>query len=165
MDSGTCLLLKDFFIKKENISPSEKIYLSQNLHNICNCLSFELIIFFLYYKSKLIHDILYNKNDFFSLANNKKNYNFNIYFYLGVLISDNKFFVDYIYEIDLIINIIDQNKKENNIIRKLIISKIILKLIKNLKDCDAISIFSDNNEYLEKIEQENMDIKKILLIF
>ena len=89
--------------------------------------------------------------------NSKKFYNFNIYFYLGVLIGDNKYFVDYTYEIDLIININEQNRKENNELRKLIISIVILKLIKNLKENDEKSISYDENKILESIEQENMD--------
>ena len=160
MDLRTGLLLKDFFIKKENISTSEKIYLSKNLYKICKCLNFELIILFLYYKSKLIHNILYNNDEFFFFVNSNIIYTFNIYFYLGVLIGENKHFIDYLYEIDLIKNINEQKRKENNELRKLIISIIILKLIKNLKECDEIFISSDKIEILKSIELENMNIIK-----
>ena len=155
MDLRTGLLLKDFFIKKENISTSEKIYLSKNLYKICKCLNFELIILFLYYKSKLIHNILYNNDEFFFFVNSNIIYTFNIYFYLGVLIGENKHFIDYLYEIDLIKNINEQKRKENYELRKLIISIIILKLIKNLKECDEIFISSDKIEILKSIELEN----------
>ena len=87
---------------------------------------------YIYFNKDKIHKILYDNEDIIEIneQTKKQSINFNDYFYLCLLISDNKSIVNYNYHFDYINSIyllIDKKKS----IQTIIISKCILELIEN----------------------------------
>ena len=111
---------------------------------------------FIYFNKLTIHKILYNEEEIINIViNNKESlYNLNIYFYLLLLLLDNKDIINYSFSIEFIRNINDYIiiPNINEICKKLISAKIIIELInyyeKEIKE----------NEELNKIKKYNMDI-------
>lgn len=89
------------------------------------------ILFYIYKYKNNIEDILYYSEECLEIKNEMLN-GINDYFYLDKLISENKEIINYIYEISLIRDKNNDNKKvKDNSFSKLIISKIILDLVDN----------------------------------
>ena len=77
-------------------------------------------------------------------------------FYLNLFISENTDQVDYTYSFDFINKINNLQEKNNDkIYQKIIISKIIIELIKNYKQTDNYD--EDEDEKLNAIEKKNED--------
>ena len=114
------------------------------------------ILFYIYKYKNNIEDILYYSEECLEIKNEMLN-GINDYFYLDKLISENKEIINYIYEISLIRDKNNDNKKiKDNSFSKLIISKIILDLVDNYEQTTFFHE-SEINE-LEEIKRCNIDI-------
>ena len=116
-------------------------------------------IYLLYLNRVNINEILYDEEAFINISNNKENTNLKSYFYLHLLISENKNIVNYIYNIEFIrdINSNQKNIDDNKIYKKLIIAKIIIEIIDNYRASDNYNE-NEEKEELYNIEIENKDI-------
>ena len=116
-------------------------------------------IYLLYLNRVNINEILYDEEAFINISNNKENTNLKSYFYLYLLISENKNIVNYIYNIEFIrdINSNQKNIDDNKIYKKLIIAKIIIEIIDNYRASDNYNE-NEEKEELYYIEIENKDI-------
>ena len=118
----------------------------EEIKNILN-LKDKNIYKYLYFNMKKVHDILYDEEEVIPV-DFKIEKTMIFYFYLNLLIKDNKTIVNYSYSIDFIKEIKDFQKNNNdNIYKKIIISKICIDLINNYKQND-------------KLEEENEDKSK-----
>ena len=115
---------------------------------------------FLYFNKKKIHEILYEEQEIIKIENNIIDNKLSDYFYLTLLIEDNKDTVNYEYSLDFINNIFSQLKQDNNNnnYKNIILSKIIFALINNYKGRDNYHPVQDE-EKLNEIENSNI-IKK-----
>ena len=134
-----------------NLEQLEKYYKLDNLN----------LIKLIYFNRNSIHQILYDTEKNIILDSNKGEKNLSYYFYLSLLIKDNKNIVNYSYNIDYIKQINKLHKNNNNdnnsnnsIYKNIIISKIILELIDNYKQFDE---YQDNLE-IKKLEEDNFKI-------
>ena len=109
-----------------------------------------------YKNRKIIHHILYEEEE--NITINFEIYLLSNYFFLTLLIKDNKDIVNYLYDFSLIDIINKENIKENNILRKLINSIIILELIDNF--VNGNDNIDDNQEKIEEFKSLNTEIKK-----
>ena len=112
------------------------------------------LIDFLYFNRNNIHEILYKEEKVINIEINENNRNLSYYFYLSLLITENKDIINYSYSFDYITDIIENYQKyieDNNKLTKIIISKILLQIIDNYKNTD---------NYNEKDESHLKDIKK-----
>ena len=111
---------------------------------------------FLYFNRKQINTITYNEEEVIQI-NSKIIKNIYIdYFYLTLLIEDNIDIVNYKYTLEFIKEINELIKGNNNdYLRELMMSKIILVLIRNYKGTD---------EYDENNESEIDELKKLNLV-
>ena len=144
--------------------------LFSNFSDISNFLNMDIKnkILFLYLNRKNINQILYDEENFIKIETSKDNTNLKYYFFLSLLISENKDTINYIYTYEFINNANNYQKNidENKIYKKLMIAKIILELIDNYNNYND----SDNREEengsnneeeekaLNKIKNENEDI-------
>ena len=131
-----------------------------NILNLNKSEFFELkIIKYLYFNRTKIHSILYKEEEVINIT--KKINNFNIIFYLDLLIYDNIDIVNYSYSIDLIKEINNkQNVNNQNEDYKLVLTaKIIIELIKNHKE-QSDDYNEEEDEELDKIENNNTLIIK-----
>ena len=86
-----------------------------------------------------------------------------LYFYLNLLITENSNIINYCYSTDFIKQIDSyNNKNNNNLIKKLIISKIIVDLIEYYKGFDVFNITEKIEIKNINIIQDNIDIFKKL---
>ena len=114
------------------------------------------IIMFLYFNRNKIEKIIYDIDEVIEIKPNNVIKDLSYYFYLDLLISQNKGIVNYIYTIDFINEI---NKQRNNIdkkenFKKILISKILVELIINYKGCDYYNEDEDDKS-LQIIEKNN----------
>ena len=120
---------------------------------------------YIYFNKDKIHKILYDNEDIIEINEQilKQNINFNDYFYLCLLISDNKSIVNYNYHFDYINSLYIKIEKEKSIQKIIIISKCILELIQNYIAYDNIEEEQDDklNEIKECCEN-NIENKKII---
>ena len=100
---------------------------------------------FFYLDNKEINEILYQENKIIKIENKKYDYSF--LFYLSLLLKENKDFVNFIFGIDFIKEIDDENKNQENELKKLFVSRIILDLIYSYEE--------EKNEELKTIEEKN----------
>ena len=110
---------------------------------------------FLYYNYKNIHKILYEYDEIIRIEDTMLN-NLSFNFYLCLLIESETEIINYQYSIKYI-DIF--NLKKNNNDKKyynIIISKIIIKLINNLKNCDNFDENKDG-EYITNLENKNKE--------
>ena len=135
--------INKFFINLENI----KEYYNINKKDL-----FKL----LYFNKKIYNNILYELDNNFEINLNRNNKYFSQYFYLSLLIKENNNIINYCYSIDFIKQIDSYNNNNNdNLIKRIIVSKIIVDLIGNYKG------FEENNyNYVNSIETENINIIK-----
>jgi hypothetical protein len=121
------------------------------------------IIKLLYYYRELIHSILYDKDQIISLDDIGESENLAFYYYLCLLIKNDKEIVDYSYSLDLIKNINELQKsennniKKNNIYKKIMISKIIIQLIDYYKELDN---YEEDNIEIKEMENYNKEFLK-----
>ena len=113
------------------------------------------LIKFIYSNKDSIHHILYELEKIIEINIEQKEYGLSYYFYLCLLIEDNKNIINYIYSFEYIKNINERQKRNNNIYNKIIMSKIILELINNYykeyeKNENIIDIEKENNQNIEK---------------
>ena len=144
-------------------APIEKDYslpkLLSEFSEIKKILSFKNIktMQFLYFNRKKIEVILYDEEEIIFIDSNCIEMNLSNYFYLSLLIADNTTISNYVYKIDLIKEINELNKKDNNKnLKNIMISKIIIDLINNYTETEYFEE-SLNNE-LKKIREENLKI-------
>ena len=111
-------------------------------------------ILFLYLNRININEILYNEETFVNMKINKDNFNLKYFFFLSLLISENKNIVNYIYTIEFIkeANHYKDKIDDKEIYKKIIMAKIINELIDNYK-------VSDNYDDKEEEELNNIEIK------
>ena len=132
---------KEIFINLENI---------KKYYNIDEKDIFKL----LYFNRKIFNNILYELDNNIQIKLNKNNECFSQYFYLNLLITENSNIINYSYSINFIKQIDSYNNNNNiNLIKKIIISKIIVDLIEYYKGFDVFNI-------TEKIEIKNINIIK-----
>ena len=106
----------------------------------------------LYFNYKKIDDLLYRIYKTIKIKYRQWSKNIPFYFYLILLIIESIDAVNYIYSIDVIKNIINDNSI-NNYLNKIIKFKIVMILINN---CEGFEINSLKNEKeIKKIEKEN----------
>ena len=109
---------------------------------------------FFYYNKRKIQEILYEEEETIEIDNNIIDNKLSDYFYLTLLIEDNKDIVNYAYSLDLINNISNQ-LEQDNIYKNIILSRIISALIRNYKGDDNYD--SDNDkEKINDIEKSNI---------
>ena len=109
---------------------------------------------YLYFNKKKVHDILYDKDEVITVIFLKEKIMI-FYFYLNLLINENKTIINYSYSIDLINEINNLQKNNNyNIYKKILISKFIIDLINNYKQSENYKE-EEEKEILNKIEKEN----------
>ena len=167
--------------KKEiNIEPI--FNLLENLEEINRFLPESNCLEFLYFNRDKVDSILYEKDTIIhinSIKNDKLL--FNSHLYLNLLIESNSNVVIYKYPIELIkeINEIQLRENKKNIIKKVILAKIIITLVVNYeqdKDFDEndnnltaelsrykshnINIIIENEKFLEEYQLKNEDILK-----
>ena len=112
-------------------------------------------ICFLY--KKRIHDILYEVGEYIYI--NKIYFRLSYNFPLNILIKDKPFLINYIYDPKLIIELDKLNRNNNNQLKKLIFSKIILDLIKNAVGFDSIDDNTENSLNIIKTFNQEIIIK------
>ena len=110
----------------------------------------------LYFKKNIINPLLYEFDKIINLDYDKVD-NISYYFYLTLLIENNPNVIDYYFSIQFIKNINKNNINNNNNIKKILLSKIIIDLIKYYRGLEE----SENNlEEIKKIEDFNIKIIK-----
>ena len=109
---------------------------------------------FCYIHRKKIHFILYEADEIFNIDRVDK---LSDYFYLILLINEEKDLIDYSFNFDLIKQIFDKNNQEKNELKIAITSRIINKLINYFENVDNSKSDISNDE-IEKIKKENEEI-------
>ena len=147
----------------ENISPKDyniisdysKLKLIKKYYNNYNKLTKILL-----YNKDINHKLLYKHYDNITFDINQHNKELSFYFHLDLLINDDNCHLNnYLYGIDFINNIHNINKKENNKIKNIIFSKIILDVIKNYKNFEYYDEYNKKeNDILNSIAAENENI-------
>ena len=118
---------------------------------------------FLYFNKGIIHGVLYKEEESININETTNilltNNNLSELFYLDLLITDNIECLNYTYSLDFIREINNNwAKKNNNKLKLVIISKIVITLIYNFKGSDDYE--EENKDELNEIENENFDIMK-----
>ena len=119
----------------------------------------EDIIYFLYFDRYNIHKILYNEEEIIYININENNRNLTYYFYLSLLIRENRDIINYSYSIEYIYDIINNYQKQinpNYVLKKIIVSKIIIEIIYNYRG--LYNCKEEDESKLNIIEEENKDI-------
>ena len=115
------------------------------------------IVKLIYFNRNSINKLLYNTDRIIKLDEEEIEENISYYFYLTLLISEDKNTINYSYTIDYIKNL-NKKRKNNNVYRTIFLSKVILDLIENYK---GINKYNSNVIEIEKIENEIIEeIKK-----
>ena len=109
----------------------------------------DIFIEYCYFYRKIIHKILYEKEEYIIIK--QKKYKLSFYIYLVKLIESDNNNINYSYQYEFIKDLNNDNDNEQSIIRKIIYSKIIITLIMNY-------INNDNNTDTE-VENELIKIK------
>ena len=117
------------------------------------------ILYFKYQNRENINDILYKEEKYIKIGIKEENRNLANYYYLDLLINENKNIINYIYPIEFIEDINNFQKKiaNNKIYTKICLAKIILDLIRNLKNYEGYDEINDE-KMMNDIENENNDI-------
>ena len=158
---------KDYISKKISICykistfSNNNLILLSNYDEVLNIINTNKkdLIYFLYSNRHNIHYILYKEEEVINIEINENNRNLFYYFYLSLLITENKDIINYSYSVDYINDIIDNYQKyieDNNKLKKIIISKILLQIIDNFKNTDKYNEKDEN--HLKDIEKKNEEI-------
>ena len=112
------------------------------------------ILKFLYNNESKIHEILLESDNNISLNNLNIGNNLENYFYLNLLIRINFEIINYLYSFELILKLNSLIKYDNNNLKNILLSKIILDIINNYKNSNE---YNENTEEqkLNKIEKNN----------
>ena len=118
---------------------------------------------FIFFNKDIIHGLLYKEEESIIINETTNilltNNNLSELFYLDLLITDNIECLNYTYSLDFIREINNNwAKKNNNKLKLVIISKIVITLIYNFKGSDDYE--EENKDELNEIENENFDIMK-----
>jgi hypothetical protein len=148
-------------IKDDPITQLISIFPEIKLLNENTSIKDQDIIKILYFNSYKIEKILYENDELIEIKPNNILINLSYYFYLDLLIKHNENIENYIYTIDLIKAIDEQQKNidQKEIFKKLLISKIIIELIDNYKGCMNYNEDKDD-KILQMIEEDNKIIIK-----
>ena len=156
------LLLKENYENEKINDPITKLFFSYN--EITNVLNFEdpRSIKYLFFNRIIINKILYNEEQIIFI---KKKFNkLNSYFYLNLLINDNKDIINYTYSLDFIKEINTEQNNQNEDYKLFINAKIIIELINNHKQYEDYN--EEENEELDLIINQNkLIIKEKINIF
>jgi len=107
---------------------------------------------YFYFNRTKINKLIYDNEEIISIDSEKLKNKYFDYFYLALLIEENYEIVNYKYNLNLIKEVNDLFKETNNdYLRELMISKIILVLTKNYRGIE---------EYDEKYENEIVELEK-----
>ena len=108
---------------------------------------------FLYFNKEKVNDILCISDEIIKITNGEK-INFSELFYLTLLILENKEIINYSYNINYIYGVNKyQRSFKKEILKKIIISKIVIQLINNYKESEEFKAYEENE--LETLEEEN----------
>ena len=114
---------------------------------------------FLYFNKDKIKNILYKEDKIIEIkfkVKKKEEYSLHNYFYLSNLINDEPNTIYYNFSINIIININKKNNNEKNILKKIMISKILIELINYYPQVNECN--DDIKKELNKIKDMNLDI-------
>ena len=115
----------------------------------------DMLFFFLIQYKNNIENILYFSEEYIEIKKEML-YRNKDYFYLDKLITENEEIINYIYDISLIREIDEKNKKVINIYSKVIFSKIIIELVNNY---EQTPFFEENqSKELDEIRKSNIKI-------
>lgn len=109
---------------------------------------------FLYSYRNIIEKILYDNEEVLEIESADVIKAISDYFYLSLILKNNKNIVNYAYSINFIKEINEHRKTVKESFKKIIISKIILELIENYKNTDKYE--ESEYEELESIYKENI---------
>ena len=123
-------------------------YLKENKLNIPETIYFCMTNF---------HSILYKEEETINIESYNIEKELSNLFYLNLLIMENPETLNYEYSFDFIKSIHDSNK-EAKILKKVLVSKIILELLKNYEGLDEY----EENEDKEKVEELRKENEKII---
>ena len=142
----------------ENESYVDPIFrLLNKIEEIQNYLYDKNMTKFFYLNKMQINKLLYENDEIIFINRNKGTHQLSFLFHLDILINSDKVFINYSYTLNYIENTFALFKEEENNIKKLIISKIIITLIENHKQTD---------EYLEeedvKLNHMYLEIEKLI---
>ena len=113
---------------------------------------------FFYFNKTKIHDILYNFEEILNIDDDKEEINLSELFYFSLLLVDNPVLIKYEISINYIKKVNDLIEKSENIILKILLSKIILILIYNFKGQN----YYDENQYGAGLKKMKNDYKSII---
>ena len=133
-----------------NVSKLKKILNDLNIQNNFN------IPLFIFVLKKKIQKILYDEEEDININNYNISNNLCQLFYLDLLILDNKDILDYRIDFSFINQLNNFNIKTNKLLKKIILSKIIIDLINNFEEPDDFN--DDNRNQLESIKDQNIKI-------
>ena len=162
----TTILLGIFDYNEKNNSnePLIKLILNYNeIEQIIENIKEQNIFKFLYFNRNKINEILYAEEQIINFEDNFEK-NINSYFYLYLLISDNKDIINYNYSLNFIKKINNLQNENKITIYKRLLSIIIIELINNYKQADNYE--EEEKEKLDEINNNNENIinknKKII---
>lgn len=115
------------------------------------CHTNEDIMKIFYFIKKNFHQILYDNEENVNISSEVLNKKFYNYFYLVLLITDNKNIINYKYTFEFINELNNLNKENNSQLNNLLYSKIIIDLLNNYKGFSE----EDNYEQINHIEEFN----------
>ena len=145
------------FEKKNNHPISHMLSNFEEINDILNNKKDNKIKFLFYNRNK-VHDILYSCEKTIEICSEMLGNELSNYFYLALLLEENKVTVDYEYSIDLIRDVCKLIKKENKL-RDIILSKIIIILIEHYKETEIFDE-DEEKEELENIENNSLETIK-----
>ena len=118
-----------------------------------------LFIYFLFLNKNHIHKILYEEDIIISLEDENDIFKDLLYTLpLTLLILDNSNIIDFKYSFDFINNFNESIKKEKEIFKKVILSKVLIDLIDNYKGLDEYFNDFESKTIIEKIKNYNNQI-------
>ena len=150
-----CLIFQQLSIEINNNNCISRLISNyEDLLKILNNNNNEQILKILYFNRSNIHNILYKSEEIIKIKNIDK-LAFSELFYLTLLIMDNLELINYSYTINDIfeVNNFKREIKNDTVIKKIVISKIVIKLLKNYKDSQEYKPY--NESQFELIEEEN----------
>ena len=142
-----------------NKDPIFQLLEFEKIKNFCGKPNF--LIFF-YFNKERIHSMLEERDEVINIDSikNEGNYYFISHLYFDLLIEDNKDMINYSYPFELIKVIYDiQTKQEKKyIIKKIILSKIIITLIANYEQIEHNEDLNEDNKLILQYKKYNNDI-------
>ena len=116
----------------------------------------------LYLNTKNLLDILLEEEKILNVNYEDCKKNLSEYYYLDLLINENKYIINFAYHLDFIKKIIKDNKDNQKPLSKLINSKIVLDLIDNYINSDTYNEYNEKEEIEDIINENKIIIKNNL---